>query len=132
MDHREGVWIVDSVCAVGAAEALRAGLIAVAQAKSIDASRTDALSLLHDYLCGKDFRGRFEPIVETIILMKTDLDTERRGLRSSGQSATRRSTAWLGPLWACMETSRGYSAQRFQPWANWSCQRVEADRRGRR
>jgi len=80
MDHRDGVWIVESVCLLAAAGALRSGLIDVAQARSSDATRSEALAVLHDYLCGKEFRARFEPIVETIIEMKSDLDTERRGV----------------------------------------------------
>lgn len=80
MDHRDGVWVVESVCLVAAATTLRAGLIAVAQARHVDATRDEAIAVLHDYLCGKEFRGRFEPIVETIIEMKTDLDKERRGI----------------------------------------------------
>jgi hypothetical protein len=81
MDHRDGVWIVESVCLIAAATTLRAGLVAVAQARHVDATRSDAIAALHDYLCGKEFRARFEPIVETIIDMKTDLDTERRGVQ---------------------------------------------------
>jgi hypothetical protein len=80
MDHREGIWVVESVCVLAAAGALRSGLIEVAQARSVDATRSEALAVLHDYLCGKDFRDRFEPIIETIIEMKTDLDAERRGV----------------------------------------------------
>jgi hypothetical protein len=80
MDHRDGVWVVETVCVVAAAQALRSGLIDVAQARSADKTRSEALAVLHDYLCGKEFRGRFEPIVETIIQMKIDLDKERRGI----------------------------------------------------
>ena len=80
MDHRDGVWIVETVCVVAAAQALRSGLIDVAQARSADKTRSEALLVLHDYLCGREFRGRFEPIVETIIEMKVDLDKERRAL----------------------------------------------------
>jgi hypothetical protein len=80
MDRRDGVWVVETVCAVAAAEALRSGLIDVAQARSADKTRSEALAVLHDYLCGREFRGRFEPIVETIIEMKVDLDKERRAL----------------------------------------------------
>jgi hypothetical protein len=80
MDHRDGIWVVESVCVLAAAGALRAGLLDVAQARSVDATRSEALAVLHEYLCGKEFRGRFEPIIETIIEMKTDLETERRGV----------------------------------------------------
>jgi hypothetical protein len=80
MDHRDGIWVVESVCVLAAASALRSGLIDVAQARSIDATRSEALAVLHEYLCGKEFRRRFEPIIETIIEMKTDLETERRGV----------------------------------------------------
>jgi hypothetical protein len=80
MDHRDGVWVVETVCVVAAAEALRSGLIDVAQARNADKTRSEALAVLHDYLCGREFRARFEPIVETIIEMKVDLDKERRGL----------------------------------------------------
>lgn len=80
MDHRDGIWVVESICLIAAASALRAGLIDVAHARDVDATRSDALAVLQEYLCGREFRARFEPIVETIIEMKTDLETERRGV----------------------------------------------------
>ncbi len=81
MDHRDGVWVVESMCLLAAATALRAGLIGIAQARSVDATRSEALATLHDYLCGREFRDRFEPIVEAIVEMKADLDKERRGIQ---------------------------------------------------
>jgi hypothetical protein len=80
MEHRDGIWIVESICFIAAASALRAGLIDVAHARDIDATRSEALAVLHEYLCGREFRARFEPIAETIFEMKTDLETERRGV----------------------------------------------------
>lgn len=80
MDHRDGIWVVESVCLLAAASVLRAGLVDVAHAREIDATRSEALAVLHEYLCGKEFRGRLEPIIETIIAMKGDLETERRGI----------------------------------------------------
>jgi hypothetical protein len=78
MELVDGVWIVSFACVAAAAGSLRQALINVAQARSIDANRNNALTELYDYLTSNEFNRRMRSAVETFIDMKGDLDTERR------------------------------------------------------
>lgn len=80
IEWRDGVWLVDTVCCVALATALRSGLIEMSQARNIDSHKNEALDVLYEYLCGKDFRQRVTTAVEAFIEMKSDLETERRSL----------------------------------------------------
>lgn len=80
MEWRDEVWLADTVCVTAIATALRAGLIELAQARSIDSNKNEALDSLYEYLCGRDFRQRIVTVVETFVSMKNDLDTEKRSI----------------------------------------------------
>jgi len=80
MELVDGVWVVGFPYATCIAQALRAGLIGIAQARSIDANRNDSLHELYDYLTSNEFTLRVRTMVETFIEMKGDLDSERRSL----------------------------------------------------
>jgi hypothetical protein len=80
IEWRDGVWLVDTVCCVALATALRSSLIELSQARSIDSNKNEALDVLFEYLCGKDFRQRVTTAVEVFVEMKNDLDKERRSL----------------------------------------------------
>jgi len=80
MELVDGIWVVGFPYATCIAQALRAGLIGIAHARSIDANRDDALHEIYDYLTSNEFNRRVRAMVEAFVEMKADLDSERRSL----------------------------------------------------
>lgn len=80
MELVEGVWVVSFACAAAMATTLRQGLIGVAQARSIDANRNDALGEIYEYLSSNEFSRRIRTELQGFIDMKADLDSERRSM----------------------------------------------------
>jgi hypothetical protein len=80
MDLVDGIWVVGFPYAACIAQALRAGLIGVAHARSIDANRNDSLNEIYDYLTSNEFNRRVRAMVEAFVEMKADLDSERRSM----------------------------------------------------
>jgi hypothetical protein len=62
------------------ADALRDSLRLVAQARSVDANRDDAMMAIYEYLSSSAFARRIRAAVETFVEMKRDLDLERRSI----------------------------------------------------
>jgi hypothetical protein len=80
MEFVDGVWVIGFPYAPCIAQALRAGLIGIAQARSIDANRNDSLHEIYDYLTSNEFTRRVRAMVEAFVEMKGDLDAERRSM----------------------------------------------------
>lgn len=74
----DGVWVADPASFIGLAQALRASLVEVAQARQAQAGRKEKAEEVYDYLNGTEFRGRVQALVETFVAMKEDVETERR------------------------------------------------------
>ncbi len=74
----DGTWVTNRACLVGLAAALRAGLIETARARSLLHGRLTKFDLVFQYLAGAEFRQRVEGIVEAIVALKYDLDSEKR------------------------------------------------------
>lgn len=73
-----GIWVCDFASATTLATALRIALLEIGQARVIDANRAQALDEVYEYLCGKDFQHRITNTVTAALVMKSDLDAERR------------------------------------------------------
>src|SRR5439155_14229434 len=73
-----GVWVCDFVSAVALGTALRQALVAISQARIVDANRSQALGEVYEYLCGQEFQHRITNTVTAALAMKDDLDVERR------------------------------------------------------
>jgi hypothetical protein len=78
MDVVGGVWVCEFASAVALATALRHALVAIAQARIVDANRSQALGEVYEYLCGQEFQHRMTNTVTAAGTMKEDLDAERR------------------------------------------------------
>lgn len=74
----EGVWVTNYACAIELATVLRHFLIEIATTKRAAAGKHSKLADLHDYLISANFRSRIEAVVETFIVMKKELERERR------------------------------------------------------
>lgn len=82
MGSYEGVWVAGTSCVVPLATALREGLLAVAQARSIDTTKNEDRDAIYEYLCSNAFSQRIRMAVETFIELKSDLESERRTMES--------------------------------------------------
>jgi hypothetical protein len=77
----DGVWITSRACTVGLAAALRAGLLEVARfRRSLEGQHTKAESL-YNYLSSTEFSQRVEGIVEALVTLRNDLDSEKRSMQ---------------------------------------------------
>lgn len=79
-DHREGVWVVSSVCSVPLAKALRQTLIEAANARTAEQDRDGKKEVMYAYVTGQKFRQRVQGLVEAYISMRKDLEAEKRAL----------------------------------------------------
>ena len=91
---------------------LRAGLIAVANAKAAEEGKAGKSEQLYAYLTSNDFRQRVEAIVEAFATMQTDLDEEKRAIRTrwaKRQKQIERALGGATGLWGDMQGVIGQS-----------------------
>lgn len=84
MDHFKqiaGVWVSDIPSFLSLAVALRAILIQVSRANASQEGKNEKMEIMYKYLMGPEFRNRVEAIVESFVLMKNDLDSEKRAIQ---------------------------------------------------
>ncbi len=77
-DFIDGVWVVESRCAIPVAIALRQYLIELSTARQAGEGRQTKMEMVYQYLTGPRFRHRVEAIVEKFSDMQADLDKERK------------------------------------------------------
>lgn len=76
----DSVLVTSYPYAVSLAVIVRRGLMQTAAAKSAAESKDETLEMVYQYLQSDAFRHRIEGYVESISLMKVDLDSERRSM----------------------------------------------------
>jgi hypothetical protein len=59
---------------------LREGIVQVSEAVSAQENKGEKMTLLYDYLTGKEFRMQVEAIVDGFTQMQADLETEKRSI----------------------------------------------------
>jgi hypothetical protein len=76
----DGIWVTDQISLVGLATALRAGLIEVARVQRALVDRHSKEELIYRYVSSSEFRQRIQCVVDAIVAMKHDLESEKRSL----------------------------------------------------
>jgi len=75
---RNGVWITNRASLYGLAMALRKILTEVSFAKLAAEGKDEKVELLFRYLTGPEFKQKFGAMIETFVVMRQDLDKEKR------------------------------------------------------
>jgi len=75
---KDGVYIATPEMALNLAKIIRLDLIKLAGVKSLEEGKSEKKEVIYNYLCGPEFRGRVEAIVESSIAAKTVLEKEKR------------------------------------------------------
>ena len=100
-DNIQGVWVTCPACALPLAQALRLGLLQLANHRRAADGKQSKMELLYDYLSGQEFRHRIEGIVECFIALKEDLEIEKRAMQrawSKREKQLERATAQAAGL----------------------------------
>jgi hypothetical protein len=74
----DGVWVVSWACVHQVAVLLREGLIAVAKCRRALEGQHDKMELVYNYLIGPEFFNRVSGIAEAFMMMREDLEAEKR------------------------------------------------------
>ena len=75
---KDGVYIVLPELALNLARFIRLQLIKISNIRSLEEGKSEKKEVIYNYLCGQEFRGRVEAIVEASISAKASLDREKR------------------------------------------------------
>lgn len=73
----DGVWVSDIRYALQLAGALREGVILVSRQRVANEGKSEKMELLYDYLTGPQFAQHIQSIMEVIITMRKELESER-------------------------------------------------------
>ena len=76
----DGVWVCEIQYALQLASALREGIIEVARQRIANEGKSDKMEMLYTYLTGTQFAQHIKSILEVIIAMRSDLDSEKRSI----------------------------------------------------
>lgn len=76
--RRGDVWITKNEFIFGLATLLRETLIEVATAKLMSESKDEKIEILFRYLTGPEFKQKVEAVADAFVVMKTDLEKEKR------------------------------------------------------
>lgn len=73
----EEIWVTQAACAMGIAEALRAGLIDLHRQRVVSAGKGEKMEALYDYLTSPQFAQKLKAVYETFKRMREELESER-------------------------------------------------------
>jgi hypothetical protein len=73
----EEIWVTQASCALGIAQALRAGLIDLHRQRAVSAGKGEKMEALYDYLTSPQFAQKLKAVYETFKRMREELESER-------------------------------------------------------
>jgi hypothetical protein len=71
------VWVTQASCALGIAEALRAGLLDMHRLRAASAGKGEKMEALYDYLTSPQFAQKLRAVYETFTRMREELESEK-------------------------------------------------------
>ena len=74
------IWVTSPAFVVPVAMLLRQGMIRAEHVRRTFEGKAEKQSELYDYIAGPEFSSRLKHLIDTFVLMKNDLDTERRSM----------------------------------------------------
>jgi hypothetical protein len=74
---RDEVWVTQSSCAMGIAEALRIGLTDLYRQRQVSAGKNEKAEALYDYLTSPQFAQKLSAVYETFKRMQDELESEK-------------------------------------------------------
>ncbi|MBI2017575.1 DUF2130 domain-containing protein [Candidatus Daviesbacteria bacterium] len=77
-DTKDGVHIASFDAFLSLAKLIRNSLLELAKSKLSVVDKNSKMEILYSYLCGNEFRQRFEAIIEAFSSMKGDLESEKQ------------------------------------------------------
>lgn len=78
----DGVWVCSWSCVKGLAMALRVGLMEASKNRLAAEGRAEKMEVVYNYLSGKEFQRCVEGIVEAFVMLRTDLEKEKRSMKT--------------------------------------------------
>lgn len=77
----DGVWVCSWSCIRPLAAPLRVGLIKVAKSRLAFQGQHEKTEMVYNYLASQEFRNRIAGIVEAIITMRQEMESEKRSMQ---------------------------------------------------
>jgi hypothetical protein len=74
---RDEVWVTQTSCAVGIAEALRIGLMDLHRQRQMSAGKNEKMEALYDYLTSPQFAQKLAGVFSTFKRMRDELESEK-------------------------------------------------------
>ncbi len=73
----QDVWVTQASCALGIAEALRAGLLDLHRLRAASAGKGEKMEAMYDYLTSPQFAQKLKAVYETFTRMRDELESEK-------------------------------------------------------
>ena len=73
----QDVWVTQASCALGVAEALRAGLLDLNRLRAATAGKGEKMEAMYDYLTSPQFAQKLKAVYETFARMRDELESEK-------------------------------------------------------
>jgi len=73
----QDVWVTQASCALGIAEALRAGLLDLHRLRTASSGKGEKMEAMYDYLTSPQFAQKLKAVYETFTRMRDELESEK-------------------------------------------------------